>query len=417
MSTKQVYDVIVIGGGASGMMAAGRAGERGLRVLLLEKNKELGKKLSITGGGRCNILNAETDTRELLSNYGEAAKFLHSPFSEHGMKDSTDFFEKRGLPIVVQARKRAFPKTEKATDVTRVMTQYVKDGGVEVKLKTKVRGFVVKDGKIVGVKTNDGEYLAKTFVLATGGSSHQDTGSTGEGTEWLSGLGYTVHEPNPNIVPLVTADRWVHGLSGTSLSFMKITFAADRIKGQGKFSRLGKVLFTHFGLSGPLILNAAHEVKKLLDEGPVFTTIDMYPDTELGTVRNRVLECFNRNKNKVFPNVLKELVPDGMTKAVISLMPELEEVKVHSISKDDRNKLSDLLKAMPLTITDTKGLDWAVISDGGVDLKEVDTKTMRSKLHDNLFFTGDVLHINRPSGGYSLQLCWTTGQVAGSNVG
>lgn len=417
MSTKQVYDVIVIGGGASGMMAAGKAGERGLRVLLLEKNKELGKKLSITGGGRCNILNAEEDVRELLSHYGEAAKYLHSPFSAHGMKDSIEFFTKRGLPIVVQARKRAFPKTEKATDVTRVMERYVKDEGVEVKLKTKVRGFVVEDKKIVGVATNDGKYLAKSFVLATGGSSYQGTGSTGEGIEWLGELEHTVHEPNPNIVPLTVADRWVHDLSGTSLSFMKITFAVDRTKTEGRFSKLGKILFTHFGLSGPLILNSAYEVKQLLEKGPVLATIDLYPDTELGTVRNRVLECFNRNKNKVFKNVLKELVPDGMTKAVLELIPELQDAKVHSISKEDRNRLSDLLKAMPLTITGTKGLDWAVISDGGVDLKEVDTKTMRSKIHDNLYFTGDVLHINRPSGGYSLQLCWTTGQVVGANVG
>ena len=400
------------------MMAAGRAGECGRRVLLLEKNKVLGKKLSITGGGRCNILNAEEDQRALLENYGDAAKFLHSPFSQHGMKDSWNFFEGQGLPLVVEARKRAFPQSQKAPDVTKTLKKYVARSHVEIKTGVKVLGFKVEDEKIVGVETSDGVYTADTFILATGGSSHQETGSTGEGVEWLKDLGYTVHAPNPNIVPLVVEEEWVKRLSGTTLSFMKITFASDRTKQGGRFSRLGKILFTHFGVSGPLILNAAHEVKKLLDHhGRVHGAIDMYPDTEVGTVRNRVLEIFNRNKNKTLKNILKECVPAGMTDGVVLLLsPELAEKKVHSVSKEERNMLVDLIKGMPLTITGTMGMDWAVISDGGIDLSEIDTKTMRSKIHSNLYFTGDVLNINRPSGGYSLQLCWTTGWVAGSNV-
>jgi len=417
MSTEQHYDVIVIGGGPSGMMAAGRAAERGLRVLLIEKNKGLGKKLSLTGGGRCNIFNAEEDTHKLLKNYGESAKFLYSPFSQHGMQDSRVFFEKGGLPIVVEARKRAFPESQKATDVTDIMKEYVADNNVELKINTKVKGFEIKNGKISGVKTNDGLYMAKNYVLATGGASYGKTGSTGEGVGWLKGLGHTVHKANPNIVPLTVSEEWVKALSGTTLSFMKITFAIDRDKENGKFSRLGKVLFTHFGLSGPLILNSSYEVKKLLEKGEVKSVIDMYPDTEIGTLRNRVLKIFNQNKNKILKNVMKEFVPNGLNEAVLAQFPpELGETKVHSISKETRHELVSILKAMPLTVTGTMGLDWAVISDGGVDLKEVDTKTMRSKIHHNLFFTGDVLHINRPSGGFSLQLCWTTGFVAGSHV-
>lgn len=417
MSTGQEYDVIVIGGGASGMMAAGRAAERGRRVLLVEKNKELGKKLSITGGGRCNIFNAEEDQKKLLENYGEAAKFLHSPFSQHGMRDSLSFFEKRGLPIVVEARKRAFPKSQKAADVTETMKRYVAERGVEIKTGTRVIGFQVEDGKITGVKTKKGVYGGKSYILATGGSSHQETGSTGDGFQWLEAIGHSVHSPNPNVVPLTVEEEWVKTLSGTTLSFMKITFGVDRAKGKGRFSRLGKILFTHFGISGPLILNSANEVQKLLKDGNVKTAIDMYPDTQVNLLRSRILKVFNKNKNKMLKNILEEIAPDGMTDAVAAqITPELLETKIHSISKEDRHEIVDRLKAMPFTITGTMDMSWAVVSDGGVDLKEIDTKTMQSKVHENLYFTGDVLHITRPSGGYSLQLCWTTGFVAGSHA-
>lgn len=417
MSTTQHYDVIVIGGGPSGMMAAGVAAKRGKRVLLVEKNKDVGKKLSLTGGGRCNIFNAEEDAKKLMENYGDSAKFLHSTFAKFGMKESREFFENKGLPIIVEARNRAFPKSQYAGDVTKLMKKYTTDNNVELRTDTKVLGFKLEKGKIVGIETKADIYTANNFILSTGGASYKDTGSTGEGISWLKNLGHTVHKSNPSIVPLKVEEEWVKELSGTSLSFVKITFGVGRAKNAGRFSRVGKILFTHFGLSGPLILNSSYEVKKLLEHGHVSTTIDMYPDTEIKTLQNRVLEVFNKNKNKMLKNVVKEFVPNGLDEAFVAqFSQELQDTKVHSIGREERIKLVDTLKAMPLTITGTMGMDWAVISDGGVDLKEVDTKTMRSNIHSNLYFTGDVLNINRPSGGFSLQLCWTTGFVAGDSV-
>lgn len=411
------FDVIVIGGGASGMMAAGIAAQKGKRVLLIEKNKELGKKLSITGGGRCNITNAEDDVRKFLSHYEEASKFLFSPFSQFGVKDTFAFFEKQGLPLVVEGGKRAFPETHSAPDVTATLKEFLTKQRVTLKTNTKAEGFVVHEGKIIGTQTDRETYGGDSFILATGGSSHQHTGSTGEGVEWLKELGHTVHQPNPDIVPLKVEDPWVKSLSGTALPFMKITFTDLHDSKKVAFSRTGRLLFTHFGLTGPLILNSAHKVKMMLKHGPVRAYIDLYPDTEVGTVRNRVLEAFNINKNKALRNVLKEFTPAGMHSAIMMLLPvEVREKKVHSVTQDERHALVELLKGLPLVITDTMGYDWAVVSDGGVELSEIDTKTMRSKLHSNLYFTGDVLNISRPSGGYSLQLCWTTGFVAGSNA-
>jgi len=411
------YDVIVIGGGASGMFAAGMAAQNGKRVLLLEKNKELGKKLAITGGGRCNITNAENDERKLLSHYGDAAKFLYSPFSQFGVRDTFAFFEGQGLPLVVEAGKRAFPETQSAPDVVATLKRFMTKNGVTLKTGYKVKGFVTHEGKIVGIETNKESFSGESFILATGGSSHAHTGSTGEGVEWLRSLGHTVHKPNPNIVPLKVEEKWVKDLSGTALPFMKITFTDLNNSKKLQFSKTGRLLFTHFGLTGPLILNAANEVKRLLKNGPVRAYIDLYPDTEAGTVRNRVLEVFTVNKNKALRNVLREFAPARMGNAIASLLPqELREKKVHSVSKEERQHIADLLKALPLTVIDTMGYDWAVVSDGGVELSEIEMKTMRSKVHDNLFFTGDVLNISRPSGGYSLQLCWTTGFVAGKNA-
>jgi predicted Rossmann fold flavoprotein len=408
------YDVIVIGGGPAGIMAAGRAAERGKKVLLLEKNKALGEKLKISGGGRCNITNAEEDIRTLLKHYGDAEQFLYSAFAQFSNKDTFTFFEGKGLPLVVQARKRAFPHTEKSEDVFKVLEQYMKDGKVAVKTSSPVSDIIAKDGMIHGVKAGKETIVATSYVLATGGVSHAETGSTGDGFNWLKMLGHSVAAPTPSIVPLAVKESWVKSLSGTSLSFMKITFFAE---GKKKFFKTGKLLFTHFGLSGPLILNLAGKVGDLLQEGTVTAAIDAYPDTDHGALEQKILTVFENNKNKLLKNVMDDIVPHGMIEAVFSLVPTIDrETKVHSVTKEQRKLLADTLKALPMTITGLMGFDRAVVADGGIPLTEMDMKTMRSKLFSNLYITGDLLHIKRPSGGFSLQLCWTTGFIAGTHA-
>ncbi|MDO8492982.1 MAG: aminoacetone oxidase family FAD-binding enzyme [bacterium] len=414
MASEEQYDVIVVGGGASGIMAAGRAGELGKKVLLLEKNRLLGEKLKITGGGRCNITNAEFDIRALLKNYGDAEQFLYSSFSQFGVKETFNFFESHGLPLVVQAKKRAFPKTEKALDVFKVMEHYVRDNGVVVKNMSPVSKIVSVGNKVEGVISNGILYKAKSVVLATGGISHPETGSTGDGFNWLNALGHTTVPPTPTIVPLAVADRWIKDLPGVSIESMKITFFLDSKK---RFSKTGKILFTHFGLSGPLILNSAKDVDGLLRSGVVTATIDTYPDLDIGDLEKKVIELFDANKNKNLKNVFREVAPPGTGDRILSLIDGLDpDKKINSVIVEERKKIVRILKSLPVTITSLMGSDRAVAADGGVVLDEVDTKTMRSLKLDNLFITGDLLHINRPSGGYSLQLCWTTGYIAGSNA-
>src|SRR3989338_2083469 len=411
---KKRYGVIVIGGGASGMMAARRAGERGKSVLLIEKNADVGKKLDNTGGGRGNITNAEFDKHAFLKNCGGAQQFLYSPLSAFGVQDTLDFFTKRELPLVVEARGRAFPKTQKATDVTRVMKKSLKDGNVDVLTKTAVNELRMENGRIAEAVTSRGTYCANNFIIATGGVSHPETGSTGDVFKWLASLAHTVNPPTPTIVPIKVRESWVKAQPGVTFANMKITFFGD---GKKAFSKNGPLLFTHFGLSGPTILNCAGAVGQLLSEGDVTANIDMFPDLDFAELEKKLLGAIDANKNKDFKNVLEKIVPAGMARAVSGLLALTKpNIKSQSVTREERKRLVHILKSAPLTVTGLMGMDRAVISDGGVPLTEVDTKTCASLIVPNLYLTGDVLHINRPSGGYSLQMCWTTGYVAGNNV-
>jgi len=413
---KYPYDVVVIGGGASGMMIAGRVAELGGRVLVLEKNRVLGRKLRITGGMRCNITNAEFDNRKFLDNFPQAKDYLYSPFSKFSVKDTFDFFEKLGLPLVIEARKRVFPESQKAEDVYEVLRNYLEKNGARIKLGVKVTGLEAVDGEVVKVKIQGGKTIrAKYFVIATGGMAAPETGSTGDGFRWLRKLGHTIIDSNPNLVPLTTDSEWVKRLAGVSWSFLKLSFLTE---GKVRIKKLGKILFTHFGISGPLVLNSSYEVQQLLKENKVQASLDLFPDTNLGDLDRKIWRHFEKNKNKLVKNVLPELLYKNIGDELLGFarFAKLAEKPVHSVTKEERRELAEILKDWRFNITGTLGYKKSIVADGGLDLKEVDFKNMSSKKYNNLYVLGDVLNINRPSGGFSLQLCWTTAWVGATSI-
>lgn len=408
------YDVVVIGGGPAGMMAAGRAAERGLRVVLLEKNSSLGKKLLITGGGRCNLTNTEEDKRKFLEKFKGARHFLFSPFSKFGVNDTLTFFNSHGMPTKIEPGNRVFPESDSSQSVWRVLVDNMKENKVIVKLKAEVSGFEKKGGKITGVNLTNGELVAgNSFILATGGKSYPETGSTGEGFEWLKKIGHKITEPNPTLVPIKTAESWSHKLSGLSFDDAKIFLVQNNKK---IISKRGKLLLTHFGLSGPLILNSSKEVSDLLKQGDVVISIDTLPNIPEDELDRQLLELFKNNQNKLIKNILSEIIPTGFVLPVIK-NSELDDQRiVNSISREERLRITKSIKGVRLTVQGLMGADKAIVTSGGVALEEIDFKTMTSKLYSNLHLVGDVLDIDRPSGGYSLQLCWTTGYIAGDSA-
>ncbi|MBT4856873.1 aminoacetone oxidase family FAD-binding enzyme [Candidatus Uhrbacteria bacterium] len=412
---EEEYDVIVIGGGPAGMMAAGRAGELGAKVVLIEKNERLGKKLSITGGRRCNITNAEPDDKIFLANFPESKQFLFSPFSKFNVESTFEFFEGRGLPLMVEDRKRAFPKSENAEDVCGVLEDYVAESGnVTVVLDTAVKSFVVESEKLRGVRTSVGTFKATKIILATGGMAAPETGSTGEGLSMLANIGHTVKDPDPNLAPLRTSSKWVHKLSGTTVNDMTLRFTQS---GKSQHKVRGRLLFTHFGISGPIVINSAHKVKELLKGGPLTASVDLFPDYDIGSLNTFFIELFETNKKKLLKTVLKDLLQKRLSEAILKF-PGLNigDTPAHAITKDQRKLLVHALKDMDFPITGTMGFEWSIVADGGADLSEVDFKSMTSRIYPNLYLVGDTLDINRPSGGFSLQLCWTTGWIAGSHA-
>lgn len=409
-----IWDVVVIGGGASGMMTAGRAGSLGKKVLLLEKNDELGKKLLITGGGRCNVTNAEKDLRVLLSKFKDSDKFLFSAFSQFSNKDTLDFFNSRGMETKVEANNRVFPVTNKAKSVWNVLLEYLKTNKVTVQSNCIVVGIETDGDKITSVRLKDKTIVrAKSFVLSTGGKSHPETGSTGDGFKWLSEIGHKVTEPTASLVPISVEDEWVKTLQGVSLENVKITVLQNEVKQEIK---KGKILFTHFGLSGPTILNLSSEVGELLKYGDVFLSLDILPDLDYGQLNLKLQDIFKEKSNKKFKNTLDSLLPFAMVPIIVGLSGIDGDKPSHSITREERLHLVQVLKDLRVKVTGLLGEDKAIVTSGGVSLEEVDFKTMSSKLFSNLYLTGDILNIDRPSGGYSLQLCWTTGFVAGSNA-
>ncbi len=411
---QSTFDVAVIGGGPAGMMSAIRAAEIGARVVLLEKNPILGKKLLITGGGRCNILHALFDMRLLTEKYGKKGKSLFSAFSRFGVQETWDFFESRGLKLKIEEENRAFPTSNSAEDVQKTLIAEMKKYGVTILLNAPVVSIEESHGLIKKVVLKNAQIEAKNYILATGGKSRPETGSTGDGFVWAKKLGHTVVTPDPALVPVTIRNPWIKKVEGISLKGVRLSIFQD---GKTYDSKVGKMLFTGVGLSGPLVLNMSKSVGEFLKHGQVLLSLDLFPTLDLGAVDRKLLNLFDTGKNRMIKNVIGAIVEIRLGHELLALAGIPDRTELHQVTREQRMTLAKLLKDIPMTVSGLLGADKAIVTGGGIDLKEVDFATMRSKRIKNLFLAGDILDFDRPSGGFSLQICWTTGYLSGDNAG
>lgn len=412
-TVSQIWDVAVIGGGPAGMMAAASAGAKGARVILLEKNKSLGKKLLITGGGRCNVTNAELDNKKFLAKFKDSGKFLFSTFSKWSVKDTLDFFHSRHMPTKEEALKRVFPVSNSAQSVWDTLVEYLKESKVKVLSNSAVIKLNSENGAVTSAELRDKTLIkAKAFVIATGGTSHPETGSTGDGYKWLKDLGHKVSEARAALVPVALKSP-AKNASGVSISNAKITLYQNEAK---QATHAGKILFTHVGLSGPAILNISNDIGELLKYGEAIIEIDLLPDMGYEKVNARLQEVFKKHTNKKIKNALSEIIPPALVSFILERAEIDAETFCNSVTREERVQLFKTLKHLRFEVKHLLGMDKAIITSGGVELTEVDFKTMQSLKYKNLYLVGDILNIDRPSGGYSLQLCWTTGFVAGTSA-
>ena len=405
--------VIVVGGGAAGMMAAYAAAECGHKVLLIEKNEKLGKKLFITGKGRCNVTNA-CEQDKLFENIVSNPKFLYSAFYDFDNRQIMDLIEKAGCPLKVERGERVFPVSDHSSDIIAAMERLLQQKGVEVRLHTAVREVMAEDGKIMGVLLKDGRSMAAdAVILATGGLSYPTTGSTGDGHRMAGELGHTQKECTPALVPMEIKEPWCGQLQGLSLKNVTLTMACGKKK---VWQGFGEMLFTHFGISGPLVLSASSYYNKCKDKDDVTVTIDLKPALTAEQLDKRILREFEQNLNKQLKNVIGSLYPSKLTPVMIDLSGIGGEKKIHEITRQERDRLTTVTKGLQMHVSGLRDYTEAIITQGGVKVKEVNPSTMESKLVKGLYFAGELLDLDAVTGGFNLQIAWSTGHLAGSSI-
>jgi predicted Rossmann fold flavoprotein len=406
------FDVIVIGAGASGMMAAGRAAEMGVRVLLLEKMPRAGLKLGITGKGRCNLTN-QGEIQSFLDSYSPDGRFLRNCFARFFNRDLMDFFEQRGVPLVVERGGRVFPKSNRALDVVSALMTYLKENKVNLIKDHPVQEILVQSGQVQGVKTPRGTFKARAVVLAAGGASYPRTGSTGDGYGLAQQAGHRIIPIRPYLIPLVIKEAWVKELQGLSLKNVLATIYAKGLKGPSEF---GEMLFTHFGISGPIILTLSGRVVDILKEGGVEISINLKPALTPELLDERLKRELKAHHLKGLQAVLKMLLPNRLIPIFLALVHIPGDKKGNQISAEERLRMRSLLADWRMTVTGPRPLEEAIITAGGVHLKEVAPKTMESKIVPGLFLCGEVLDIQGKTGGFNLQAAFSTGWVAGESA-
>lgn len=407
-------DVIIIGGGAAGLMAAGVVSMTGKSVTILERNDRPARKVMITGKGRCNVTNNCDSLDELIRNVPVNGRFLYSAFSRFMPTDTMELFEDMGVPLKTERGNRVFPVSDKAVDIVDALTAFATDDGAVI-VKGRAVELIIEDGAVKGVVTEDGQVLhAEKVLIATGGKSYPVTGSTGDGYALAKQAGHTVTQLKPSLVSLVCHEGFCTDLQGLALKNVAIK-VVDTKTNKEIYKDMGEMLFTHFGVSGPMILSASSHMRNM-EKGRYHILVDMKPALTPEQLDSRILRDFSENNNKNFINSLGGLLPRKMIPVVVKLSGIKPTEKVNQITKEQRAKLISVLKEFKVTVNDFSSIKDAIVTSGGVKVSEINPKTMESKLIKNLYFAGEVIDVDAYTGGFNLQIAFSTGHLAGENM-
>lgn len=403
-------DVIIIGGGAAGAMAGVLCSQRGRKTIIFEPNGKIGKKLLITGKGRCNVTNNCTPD-ELLKNIPRNPRFLYSAFSRFSSADTMELFEGFGVPLKTERGNRVFPVSDKAADIVSALDRNLKKNGVRI-IKEKVTDIIVVDGVCKGVVAGGKQYFSQSVLLATGGKSYPLTGSDGSGYALAEKAGHTVTSLEPSLVPIVCSEKYCADMMGLSLRNVTLSLYDGKKK---IYSELGEMLFTHFGVSGPLVLSASSHISKM-ESGRYKILIDLKPGLSLKQLDARIQRDFSENINRIFGNSLSKLLPAKLVPTAVRLSGIPGETKVNQITREERLAFAQLLKEFPLTVKGFRPIEEAIITSGGINIKEINPKTMESKLVQNLYFAGEIIDTDGYTGGFNLQIAFSTAFCASENL-